>query len=846
MVGMLDLLKTLASWFSGWYGVMRTILLAATILRETFPVTAQLQDKTESNNATSQEIAGQPAKAIRKTDSIGDPLSDAARLRLGTLRFHPPAAVNDLALSPDDKTVISIGGSLIAWNAETGEQLWDEGASHSNSGYGSRRLAFSMDSSHFFAPGERGTIQVWETLSGAFETIHIQAAFWKEDSSSSRVVSVDVTPDGKTLACGTAQGLVVVNRKGKSLFEIPNSPDKELPFDANDRLRFTGPYSFGKFSPDGKSLAVVVSDSPNEILLYDVQAGMEIRKIRLQSWFVRMAFSPDGSQLGVTERDNAVRLYNVENGERVWSQVIHLDNIYENYTSAIAFSRDGKTIAAGATDYSIYLFDARSGEQTGKLAGTHWYPWTLAFTSDSKTLYSSGWDSIIRRWDVDSQKQLELPKGIHGTETVAASPDGRSLAYVDDTDTVHVVDMETSVDRRAFSVEGMHFSQLLYSPDGRLLAAGGTSGDQVQLVVWDAIGGKQRHLWKWPKGRDPHSTVGQMSFTPDCRRLAVAVFRQSAAYVWDLENGEQLKELKHGQIYSLSFSPDGQTLATAGWDSKIRFWETSDWTMKSELNLKQEAPAAGDRRMLSVCYSPYGGLLATSHMDSRVRVWRSEDLSPQAELRVPGGLPQGNISFSPDGLWLAIGTQNGAVELWDPFTGEHVYTVGQHLNSANKISFGRDTRTLVTGGSENIGYLWEMRPVGIPQDLSQVWAGLAGDDATKAYKAMWALIDNPDSAVDVLAGKLRQVKSVFHESAEEVDLSPDEVQSRKRMKKLLVDKDSTRAFEITIRRAVSVLDQVGTAEATGLLEELAEREPLSLYAKKVLKQQNAVKIDSKQ
>lgn len=66
------------------------------------------------------------------------------------------------------------------------------------------------------------------------------------------------------------------------------------------------------------------------------------------------------------------------------------------------------------------------------------------------------------------------------------------------------------------------------------------------------------------------------------------------------------------------------------------------------------------------------------------------------------------------------------------------------------------------------------------------------------------------------------------------------------MKKLLVDKDPARAFEITIRRAVSVLDQIGTTEAIGLLEELAEREPLSVYAKKVLKQRSAVKLDTKQ
>ena len=43
------------------------------------------------------------------TDALGDPLPTAARLRLGTLRFRHPSSVVDLALSKDEKTVVSVG-----------------------------------------------------------------------------------------------------------------------------------------------------------------------------------------------------------------------------------------------------------------------------------------------------------------------------------------------------------------------------------------------------------------------------------------------------------------------------------------------------------------------------------------------------------------------------------------------------------------------------------------------------------------------------------------------------------------------------------------------------------------
>ena len=108
----------------------------------------------------------------------------------------------------------------------------------------------------------------------------------------------------------------------------------------------------------------------------------------------------NGKRIVATERDVAVRMYSTETGKPVWSREIPPAKNAESYTSAVAFSPDGKTIAAGAPvgpDESIYLLDAATGDVAGKLSGHGWKPWALAFTSDSKMLYSAGWDGVVRR-----------------------------------------------------------------------------------------------------------------------------------------------------------------------------------------------------------------------------------------------------------------------------------------------------------------------------------------------------------------------------------------------------------------------------------------------------------------
>jgi RNA polymerase sigma factor (sigma-70 family) len=755
---------------------------------------------------------GQAAAAEGRPQPDGDPLPEGARFRLGTVRFRHPGNIHAVALAPDGKTLATAGsGTVRLWDAATGKPGAVASCPGDFSGVGQHELAFSPDGARVYFPVKEGV--------AALDVTTGQAQVVLPQEPQTKVHSVHPSPDGRLLAVGTNEGVQVVEwPSGRLRWSTQNGPDARLFQERNDRLLFHGPYSMALFAPDGKLVAVNSGDKPKRLRLLDAATGAERRILDLGARLVRLAFSPDGRQLAVTERDNAVRVYEVATGCRLHSWTVALTNPYENYTSAVAFSPDGATVAAGATDHGIYRWDVRTGRELPPLRGHRWYVWGLAFAAQGGWLYSVGWDGSIRRWDTATGQQKPVTTDA-ATGTSAWSPVGGVLAWEGDGGVLHLGDAATGKKLRTLAGNPAGFSRLTFSPDGATLAAG---GNDLSVQLWQVASGQLLRQWSWPKGKDPHACVNDLAFTPDGTMLATAGFRSQEVLLWDVRTGARLARAPHEMAYGVVFTPDGRTLVSAGWDRALRWWSVPDLRPLDAFILPSDRtkPGSPDTRLHALARSPNGRLLATIDLAGYVGVWDATSHTLLHSFRANSG--QCNVAFSPDGQWIATGGYEGRVALWETRTGQSVLQLAGHPTWVFSVVFSPDGRSLLTGSGDSTALVWDLRPTaGTPDGLgvAALWDALAGEDAPAAYRAVWSLADRPDRSVPFLKTRLVPVKPIDPERLRKL---LDALGSDRSAERDMASRDLAALGHVIESELRRELEQAPPAEKRGRLRELLD------------------------
>jgi WD40 repeat protein len=160
--------------------------------------------------------------------------------------------------------------------------------------------------------------------------------------------------------------------------------------------------------------------------------------------------------------------------------------------------------------------------------------------------------------------------------------------------------------------------------------------------VWDTATG--REAW----GISHPGLVTRLTFSPDGQRLATAG-GDGTARIWNAATGQELLVL-HGhaaRVNAVVYYPDGKSLATASDDQTARVWDTADG---KPLRVYRGHTAP----LLSVAVSLDGRLLATASADSSVRIWDATQ-DPEAQSLSFPHEQVGSLAFAPQGDQLAVG-----------------------------------------------------------------------------------------------------------------------------------------------------------------------------------------------
>ncbi len=621
------------------------------VIEPTIPLLTSARDKFVRDPAP----IGIPSQAISAENAMA--LSEIARWGNGRIRA--------LAFTPDLlQAVVATSQGVFDYSLQS-YKLGDYLPLHLDAGV----LAFSP-SLRFLALGDRsGAIRIWDLENGRLaRTIRV---------SESPFQALAFSPHERLLYSST---------------RTLDSNEKVYVWDVIDGSLFEerahGAQAF-EFSADGLQVAARVE---NLVKIWRFDSG-ESRDFIAPAELSAFSLSPDGSILAIGMRQTMqIQALRVADAAVVFEKQapppasLTLPSGSDQLQIAdLTFSPDGKLLAAHTGFGETLQWRTVDGSFIGQFTGGMTNGSQLGYSPDGRMLVNWQGTALFRNAQ-DGSKLFELSNHLGSISSLKFSPSGERLSIGVQDGRIWQRRVRDGAIVRSLKGNGAPVLTLAYSPNGEFLLAGGLA---ATADLWMSADARYHAL---PSPCEQATSIDQVSasydnqyaayHSPECPLVSILRVQDSALRSLEealqaiafspseplLACGENervtlrhmldysvLRELplENGKLRNLVFSSDGGWLAISGDD--LTLWDI----MHGAQTIRMPEGADPFR---AVAFSPDNQLLAAG-TGQEVWLYRLTTLQPIVRLYFDTG-DIGDLAFSPDGFYLAIGLDDGVVMMW--------------------------------------------------------------------------------------------------------------------------------------------------------------------------------------